>query len=371
MEVGGAEMLAKEIAEAGRGRFRFVFACLDSIGALEKELSESRIPVEVLNRRPGVDFRCVVRLRHFLNSHNVDVIHAHQCGPYRYAALARVIGRRIPIILTDHGRPQNDGTSWRRRFANRLLLRTCDQIVAVGRCLVSPLVEHEGFPQEQIEILYNGRDLMRYRSAASDRTTVRHELGLKHDDFVTMQVARLSEEKDHSTCIRAIRRVTNSQPQIRHVIVGDGPLKDELSRQVMQAGLPEQVILLGARHDVPRLLSAADAFILTSVTEAIPLTVIEAMGASLPCIASEVGGVPEVIVPDVSGLLVAPRDDAGFAQAIKNLMDNPTLRCSMGKAARQRAEQLFTHRTMIDSYFRLYDDAMHAREKHASVRWSR
>ncbi len=358
MEVGGAEVLAKEIAEAGAGDFRFVFACLDSAGPLGEQLRESGTIVEVLDRQPGIDFRCARRLARFCREQDVRLIHAHHIGPFRHAGLARFFGGRCPILITEHGRRYPDERSWKRVLMNRLLLRATDRMVAVGHCLMDALTVNEGIPADRIEVIFNGRDLSRYRNDQSTRAETRAWLGLRNEHFVVMQVARLSVEKDHATSIRAISRLRSEHPLVRLVLVGDGPERSAIEQLVTQMGLQGHVTLLGNRSDVERLLPAADVCVLTSITEAIPLTLIEAMATSLPCIGSRVGGVPEVISEDETGLLAEPRNDEAFAESIARLISDPDRCASMGRLARQRAEALFNLNHMREAYFHRYRSMM-------------
>jgi glycosyltransferase involved in cell wall biosynthesis len=166
-----------------------------------------------------------------------------------------------------------------------------------------------------------------------------------------MQVARLVDVKDHATSIRAVGCLASRYPSLRLLIVGDGPERPSIERLIDELGLREQVFLLGARNDVDRLLQAADLFILSSVTEAIPLTLIEAMAAELACVGSRVGGIPEVIAENETGLLAEPRDHQAFADCVERLMADTESRSRMGKAARSRAEMLFNRDAMLEAYY--------------------
>ncbi len=354
MEVGGAEILAKELAEAGAGDFHFVFACLDRAGLLGEQLRAAGTVVEVFDREPGIDFRCARRLARFCHEQNVGLIHAHHIGPFRHAGLARFFRTGCPILVTEHGRPYPDQRSWKRPLVNRLLLRATDRIVAVGHCLMDALTVNEGIPASRIEVIYNGRDLAKYKSDPGTRTETRRRLGLSEEHFVVMQVARLSPEKDHATSIRAIHRLVPKYPFVRMLVVGEGPERSTIERLVTQLGLQAHVILLGNQSNVADLLPAADACILSSITEAIPLTLIEAMAASLPCIGSRVGGVPEIILENETGLLAESRNEQAFAECVDRLIAEPDSRTRMGRLGRQRAEALFDQERMQAAYYQRY-----------------
>lgn len=354
LEVGGAEMLAADLAEAGGDQFRFVFACIDTLGPLGEQLREWGYTVEVMGRKRGIDLGCARRLARFCRREHVGLIHAQHCGRFRYAALARWFGRRRPILLTDHGRPQPDLRNWRRVAMNRLLLRKSDRLVAVGQWTRQAMVDIEGFPAERVEVIYNGRDLGRYRPDPAARAEARRALGFSDEGFLVMQVARLSAVKDHATAVRAIARLAPGQPAVRLLLVGDGAERPALERLVDELDVRDRVLLLGARSDVERLLPAADAFLLSSLSEAIPLTLIEAMAAELPCIGSRVGGVPELIVEGETGLLAEPGSPEQFAHCIQRLTTDGELCTRMGAAGRRRAERLFDRKHMHAAYFAHY-----------------
>lgn len=354
LDVGGAEMLARDIAEAGAGEFRFVFACLDSIGQLGAQMQASGHVVESLGRKPGIDLRCARRLAGFCRRHRVDLIHAHLCGPYRHAGVARLFGLSCPILVTEHGREFPDSTTWRRRAANRLLLRRHDRFIGVGHFLREALEINEGIPPSRIEVIHNGRDLARYSTTPEAQIAARRQLRFADETFVLMQVARLSRIKDHLTALRVIAILATRYPTIRHVIVGDGPERPAIESALRDLTLQEHVIMLGPRDDVSRLLPAADVFLLTSLSEAIPLTLIEAMAAEIPCVASRVGGIPEVIAEGETGLLAEPGNAESFADSIEHLIVDEETRLRMASRSRQRAEQFFGRERMQQAYYDLY-----------------
>ncbi|MBI3466167.1 MAG: glycosyltransferase [Planctomycetes bacterium] len=287
---------------------------------------------------------------------NVSLIHAHQCGPLFYSALARLPSRRIPILFTEHGRDYPDYRRWKRVYANRLLLTRRDRFVAVGECVRKALVEYEGLPTERIQVFYNGRDLSDYQPDRPLRSQVRDELGLSPDSFVVMQVARLNRLKDYPTALRSMARLAGQAANAVLVIVGDGEDRQEIERLIAELRLQQVVRLLGSRNDVPRLLQAADAFLLTSVTEGIPLTVIEAMATALPCVATRVGGMPEVIAEGETGFLAEAGDDGELARQLARLSADPAARERMGRAGRKRALACFDAAAMHRSYRKLYHE---------------
>ncbi len=358
LDFGGAEVLARQFALEGRLSQRSVFACLDGAGAMAAELRAAGCVVQPLERRAGVDLRCAWRLARFCRRQNVRLVHAHQYAPFLYTALARRMGWRGAILFHEHGRDWPDYRRWKRVWANRLLLRPADRIVAVGAGVRQALIDHEGLPPSRIRVIYNGVEPAHYDPARPQREAVRAELGIGPEELAVFQVARLDRLKDHATALETLDRLRERQPRLRLFLVGEGEERRNIRRQMTELRLDDRVRLLGARGDVPRLLQAADLFLLTSMTEGIPLTLLEAMASGLACVATCVGGVAEVIVPGETGLLARSGDPADIAGQLDRLSSDPALRQQMGRAGRQRIQQRFAAAQMHASYRQVYREML-------------
>jgi glycosyltransferase involved in cell wall biosynthesis len=177
---------------------------------------------------------------------------------------------------------------------------------------------------------------------------------------VLLQVARLDYLKDHVTALRTLQRVVAQHPQARLVLVGDGPERPRIEKETRRLGLIEQVLFLGQRSDVPRLLAMADFFLLTSISEGIPLTLIEAMNAGLPVVSTRVGGVGEIVQQGITGLLASSGDDQALAAHVVQLVADAPLRRRMAEAGRVRARALFSEQQMHVGYLDLYEEMLHA-----------
>jgi glycosyltransferase involved in cell wall biosynthesis len=302
-----------------------------------------------------LDLRCAWRLNRLLYREQVDVLHAHQWTPFFYASAGRLPAIRPPILFTEHGREHPDYPRPKRILFNRLMLRRRDRVVAVGNAVRQALVANEGIPAGRIEVVYNGIDADRFASHSRVRAQVRRELGLETAEPVIIQVARLDHLKDHPTALRCLARLVQEAPAARLLLVGDGPEEGAIRAQVEQMGLKQYVLILGLRWDVPRLLQAADLFLLTSVSEGIPLAVIEAMCAGLPVVSTHVGGTGEVINEGETGLLVSAKDDAALSEAVLRLHRDSDLRQRMGENGQLRARQLFSEEQMARKYLALYE----------------
>jgi glycosyltransferase involved in cell wall biosynthesis len=358
LNVGGAEILAREFALRARGDRRFVFACLDACGTIGEELRAAGFTVAELGRRPGFDLRCVWRLARFCRQQGVGLIHAHQYGPFFYASLASRLAGRIPVLFTEHGRDVPDYRRPKRVFANRLLLRRRDRVVAVGHCVRDALVHNEGIAPDRIEVVYNGIELEQFAAVKSDSAPLRAELEMTSRHLMIVQVARLNRLKDHATGIRAMAELARDFPDARLVLVGDGEERPKLEALVAALGLKNIVLFAGLQRDVAGWLAAADVFLLTSISEGIPLTLLEAMAASLPCVSTRVGGVPEVIVDGETGFLAEASNPASVAACLRALLTDAELRRRMGVAGKERAWAEFDARAMHRDYNRIFSEML-------------
>lgn len=358
LQVGGAEVLAARLARQLGRSYRFVFACLDELGPLGQQLRDEGFAVLVLNRRAGLDWKCPWRLARFLRQEGVDLVHAHQYTPFFYTLAARRLYRRPPLLFTEHGRHHPDYPRRKRMLANRLLLEARDRVVGVGQAVRQALIHNEGIPDHRVGVIYNGVNLAPFSNGRPDRLAVRREIGVGADDLVLLQVARLNYLKDHATALRTLARLRPERPNARLILVGEGEERNAIQELIQKLDLSANVRLLGLRSDVNRLLAAADVFLLTSISEGIPLTLIEAMAAGVPVVSTDVGGVPEVLSDSQTGLLAPAGDDAALAGHVLRLMNSPERREEIVRRARQRAKQIFSEEQMHQAYQKLYQEML-------------
>lgn len=354
--LAGAEILAADLTRKLSRSYRFVFLCLDQVGPLGHKLAEEGFEVINLGRRPGVDWSVARRIRHAIRQHRIDLLHAHQYGPFFYAAASRRASARPPILFTEHGRHYPDYRRARRVIANKFLLRRNDRVTAVGRFVKQALVNHEGIAANRVKVVYNGIDPQPFSidRAAEERVACRREFGVGPSQAVVLQVARFHPVKDHATTIRAFAMTTRQVPDAVLLLVGDGEMRDEIQSLANTLGVAANVRLVGVRSDIPRLMSTADVFLLSSLSEGVSVTLLEAMAAALPVVATDVGGNPEVVVHDKTGLL-SPRGDAQqLARSLVTLIRNPQQRAAMGRAGRDRLDRHFTQQQMHRAYAQIY-----------------
>jgi L-malate glycosyltransferase len=359
MQVAGAEVLVSETIRRLGPKLTPVVFCLDSVGALGERLRADGIDVVSFARKPGVDWSVAARMAEEIERRGIQVVHAHQYTPFFYAALARLRARMrsrpaARVIFTEHGRHYPDIVPARRRVLNKLIFdRLADRINAVCAFSADALSRNDGFRRDRIDVIENGIDLPRYQVAA-DRDALKGRLGLDPTRRYVTIVARFHPVKDHRMLLDAFQRVVVSRPDVDLLLVGDGPLRADLTAQAETLGIANRVHFLGVRDDVPEIMAASDVFALTSVSEAASLTLLEAMASRLPVVVTAVGGNPELVRAGVDGLLVPRGDARATAEAIGTLLDDPAKARAMGQSGAARVAEIFRLERTIGRYYDLY-----------------
>ncbi|MCA9181674.1 MAG: glycosyltransferase [Planctomycetales bacterium] len=355
MQVAGAEVLVAEIIRQLGDAIEPTIFCLDGIGPIGEQLQDEGVEVLCLDRRPGLDRRLAFRFAKEIRQRGIEVLHAHQYTPFFYSALARMAGARgVPIILTEHGRHYPDVVGAKRRWCNRLVLsRFANRINACCRFSAEALGELDGFPRDQVAVIYNGIDTSRFAQTLSP-AAARERLGLSQDRQYVAMIARFHSVKDHATMLRAFRCVVDTRDDTDLLLVGDGQLRADMELLAQELGMAERVQFWGVRDDVATILQAVDVFALSSVSEAASLTLLEAMACGRPAVVTNVGGNPEIVQTEQTGLL-APRGDwRSFGEALLTLLNDPKTARRYGEAGRQLVLSRFRLEQAVDQHAKLY-----------------
>ena len=353
MTPGGTERLVLEICKRVREEFAVTVCCLDDEGEWAADLRGEGIEVIALRResgfRPGVGRRIAA----LADERHVDLLHCHQYSPFVYGWIASQLNRRLKIVYTEHGRLSDAPPSWKRRLVNPVLSHFNGEIVAVSHELRDYMLTSR-FAAGRVGVIHNGIEPGPAPSRA-DRLRARRVLGVDDATFVVMAVARLDPVKDFPTLVDAFAIVRRQLPHARLVIVGDGPERARLEGCVDAANLARSVDIIGYHAGVRQLLPAADLYVSSSISEGISITILEAMAAKVPVVATAVGGTPEVLpTADAGGILVPSRDPGRLAAAILSLERDPEMRAAIAAAGRRRLEADFNLNRMVGDYVRTY-----------------
>jgi glycosyltransferase involved in cell wall biosynthesis len=341
LEVGGQERLLVEMARhADHARFDWTVIVLGPRGALAIAVEDAGARVVALDIPPGFRPGVWRQLAKLFRDERFDIVHTHDDRPLIYGMPAAWwAGIRTRIHTHHHGRLPP--ITRRQRWLIRLASRYAQRFVCVSHDSAHYMIE-QGVNASRVETLWNGIDLTRFAFQGPNA----------HGPIVT--VARLSPEKDIANLLHAAKRVIADFPNARFEIAGDGPCRSELTRLTEELRLTEHVHFHGTISDIPALLARAALFVLPSQSEGISLTLLEAMARGLPVVTTHVGGNPEVVEHDTTGLLVPAGDPDALAQAISAFLRDPARGKQMGIAGRQRVEFNFDIRKMMARYELMY-----------------
>ncbi len=354
--LGGTErLIAGAVRHLDPSRFRVEVAyLLPWKDALVDEIRSDGVPVHCLDARHATSVAWIARLRQLVRTHDIGIVHTHMPVPAVAARLAFahlfVNGHGPAIVHTEHNLWGRYRTA--TRWANRATYGRNDAVIAVSDGVAASIKS-----RVPVDVVLHGVEACHVRRHPGARSAARAALGLGVDEPVVGTVGNLTTKKDHETLLRAIALAREDVPAIRLVLIGSGPLDAEIRRHTAALGLADSVILTGSRDDVPDLLPAFDVFALSSRFEGLPIALLEAMATGLACVATTVGGIPEVIGDGRDGVLVGPADPAALAGALVSLLDEPERREQLGRNAATRAGE-FELTTAVRRIERVYDGAL-------------
>jgi len=361
--VGGMERVVIDVVNGlDQSRFDQIVCCVSRKGEAAWRLRDDAECVD-LGKGDGADHLMPLKIARVIRRETPDIIHTQSWSGVD-AAIAKLITGGAKLVHSEHGRnyPHLGSEPLKRKIARRCLYHFSDAVFAVSNEARDYYCRETGFPRDRMRVVPNGIDVRRIDDA--DRSNVREELGIDAGDFVIGTVARLDETKDTITLARAFARLylshsslkskTLPKPKLRLLIVGDGGHRTAIERFVAEQELNGAVIFTGVRHDVPRLLGAMDLFALSSLSEAMPITVLEAMASRLPVVATRVGAMPELVEEGETGFLVEPKDDRSLAERFERFCSNRALAKQFGRAARRKVEREYSLDSMLRSYTELY-----------------
>ncbi|MFH1036327.1 MAG: glycosyltransferase [Pseudomonadota bacterium] len=325
--------------------------CLQEPGQWGEELERTGTPVRLVKKQEGIDLSLPGKLARHLRQDKVDLFHSHNKGPLLYTCLASALSG-VPLVSTKHGR--NDPDRWDELWLNRFSALFCKAIVAVSDDALQVVRQREHIPARKVAMIHNGVDTEHPAADPARLAALRQEFGIEPDDLVIINVARLSFEKNHALLLEAFGLLAPEMPTAKLLLVGDGQKRQALQKQAADLGLSERIIFAGMRDRVPEILQLAHVFALSSDIEGLSISILEAMAAGLPVVATDVGGNRELVTPSQNGLLAPPRAAAELSQALARVLSDQDLRLGMGQESRRRVCRDFSLRGMVRRYEELY-----------------
>jgi len=358
-DVGGTERQLVALAKGlDPSRFDLRVACFKRSGTFLPELEAQGIPVVNYPIRSLHGLSTVkeqLRLARDLRRHRTQIVHTFNFYPNMFAIpAARLAG--VPVVI---GTLRDMGDLWTpmQRRVQRWVCRMAHRVVANADAVREQALK-QGYNPEKVCVIRNGLDLAKFTSAP-DVALQRDALGLPPHVPVVAVFSRLNHEvKGIHHFLEAAARVTQVHRDVRFLVVGEGPLRAGLEALAQRLGLGDRVRFTGFRSDIGAAMAAVSISVIPSDSEGLSNVLLESMAASLPVIATRVGGTPEVVQDEMSGLLVPPRDPEALARAIGSLLNDPVRAANLGRAGRRRVEQLFQLGRMVGETEALYDDML-------------
>jgi sugar transferase (PEP-CTERM/EpsH1 system associated) len=368
LQVGGLENgLVNLLNRLDPERFKQTVCCLTSAGKFAERIRIPSVEIIELNM-PAGQFRFpLVRLAKMFHRLSPNIVHTRG-WPTVDAVFAARCARVSHLVHGEHGREHSDidGNNWKRNQVRRLVGHVVDRYVIVCDFFRLWLNEMCRVKNERIVYIPNGVDTEKFRPLDSGsalearpsdvRKRLRSQLGLPPNPVLVGTVGRLDPVKDFPTLMKGFRQIKDHFSGAKLVIVGDGPVRSNLSRLGEELGLDSSLIWLGERNDIPELLRSFDIFVQTSIFEGMSNTILEAMASSLPIIATDTGGNPEVVSNGENGILVPVGGVTELSVALQKYLSDPVLRYKHGSNSRRRAIDCFDLSLMAARYAEMYEN---------------
>jgi glycosyltransferase involved in cell wall biosynthesis len=353
---GAEKQMVLLAAGLPRERFRVEAAALTRLGPLEADLRAAGVPVTLIGKHLKADPFALLRLTRFLKSGRFDVVQTWIFAANTYGRLAaRAAG--VPVVVT----AEMAVDLWKRRghlAIDRRLARWTDRVVGNSRA-VADFYRKAGVPDDRLTVIPSG--IADEEPPAVDPAAVRAEFGWPADAPMALFAGRLAPQKGVEDLVAALDLLQHVRPDLRTLVVGDGPLRSRLVETAHAYRLDSLVRFPGHREDVPRLLAASDLLVLPSLYEGLPNVVLEAMRFRKPVVATAAPGTTEVVEHGRTGLLVPVHDHPALAQAIRTVLADRDLAHRLGEAGRARAEAEFRAETMVARFAALYEELAKAK----------
>lgn len=348
LQVGGAEVLVTTLCRLQQERGHDVAVhCLSQAGPLAQQLGENAIPVHV---HSGLsNWQQLASLSRSFRRTSRHVVHCHNVGATIFGAIAARLAGTPAVISTRHGSISPTG---KRRWLSGVAGRLCDFVVAVGEPTHRVLAAEWGAIPRRIVTIRNGASPAR-TSPSSTNSPEKHGL-------TAIMVARLAPPKDPATLLHAVALAIRDVPDLHLWIVGDGVLMPEVRELTSQLNIADRVSLFGQQENVGTYLAAADLFVLSSLSEGVPVSLLEALAAGLPFIVSNVGGMPEIAQISDAGVVVEPRNPKALANALAHCGARRHELPKLSEAARNCYYRYFTPESWVEAHLDLYQKALAA-----------
>lgn len=352
---GGERVVLNLASGLNKKRFQIIvvaFGNKEDDMPLLRAAKDNNIRIDLLPLRARYDIRSIFDIKRLLKKYDVAILHCHGYKSDVLGFFAAVF-TKVKLVTTLHG--WWVGKEFKSRFHNLLdlfIVRYFDRVVTVSQPLAEKLSRDKALKVKTI-VIPNCVDSKKFETA-KDSITIRKNFNITPDAKIIGAVSRLTEEKGHSYLLDAFAKMVTDFKDIVLLIVGEGPLKDSLIERTRELGIEDKVVFAGFRDDVADLVAMMDILVMPSISEGLPMAILEAMAAKKPIVASAVGGIPSVIKDRETGILIKPKDSDSICEALTCLLKDEKLALGIAANARKLLENEFTVDVMIMKYENLY-----------------
>lgn len=349
---GGAEnMMIRLIDNLDKEKFHSI-VCLLKDGWLNKTLQRQGVETVIIPQTRSFDYTWIKSALKCLADKKIDLMHSHEFAMNTYSSMLSVI-KGIPCVSTVHGKNYY-WEKFQRKLAYRFVSRV-SSMVPVSDDIRNFLVSKVGIHKKRLTVIPNGIDFNLYQNNEEKRFSFRKTLGISQDATLIGAVGNLYPVKGHTYLIQALAKIKQTHANIQLVIAGRGNELSSLQDDAKQYEVIDNVHFLGFREDIPEILNAIDMFVMPSLSEGMPLSILEAMAAERPVIASRVGGIPEVIVDSQTGYLSEAKSPVDLASKISKCIDDKDATSRIIKKAKEKVIMDFSMQAMMNGYLQMYD----------------
>jgi len=354
LRVGGAENQVVTLANSlDKTKFNVILCILQKGGPLLRQVSKDVSVIEIKYRQRYFPF-ALMKLIWILKKYKVHILHCHLYFSGFWGRIAGLIARVPVMITTEHGK-----TLWKKKhhiWFERWIDKFTAMRIAVSEDIKKIRIEREKLSPQKIVVIPNAIDINKFKKTKKEIQLKKREFNLDTNTFIIGTVGRLVEAKDLFTLLDAVAILKQNMDNFKVLIVGDGVLRHALQNYAHKLHIMDKIIFTGSREDIPDLLAMFDVFVLSSIREGIPVALLEAMASKKAIIATKVGGIPEVLEDNKSGILIPPRHPDILVEKIMYLFNNLNERERLGLNAYIRVEEKYGINKVIKNIEQLYED---------------
>lgn len=349
---GGAEnMMIRLINNLDEDKY-YSIVCLLKDGWLNKTLQSYGIETVIIPQTRSLDYQWIKSALKYLTEKKIDLMHSHEFAMNTYSSILSVI-KGIPCVSTVHGKNYY-WEKFHRKLAYKFVSKV-SSMVSVSDDIKNFLISKVGVNKKQLTVIPNGIDVYTYKNDDDKRIKFRKSIGIKQDAILLGAVGNLYPVKGHKYLIKAVAEIKPKIPEIQLLIAGRGDELSSLEQDVKSLNLTRNVHFLGFREDIPDILNAIDIFVMPSLSEGMPLSILEAMSAERLVIASRVGGIPEVIIDSKTGYLAESKNSSALAKKVLTSINDTKNVTRIIHNAKQKVILDFSMQAMLSGYTLIYD----------------